>query len=213
MLGSTEIFPPAPPAPEIEPDLRVSIILSPCFTLLPFACLVDCLRYAADTADYSRKIYCHWQVIAPNLNPIQASCGVDVNPEQTLQQAGSADYLVVIGGRLPMTLEMPDETLEFIRQERDKGCGVIGICNGSFILAQAGLLDGCNSAVNDQHLNQMKMLFPEVKPTTDVNFIDDNGIITCNGGTSALDLVSSLLEAHCGKAQAVKALMSRPCSR
>lgn len=206
MFGSTEVFSPAPPAPEIEPDLRVSIILSPCFTLLPFACLVDCLRYAADTSDYSRKIYCDWQIIAPDLAPIQASCGVDVNPEKTLDQAGSADYLVVIGGRLPQSLEVPAETLDFIRQERDMGCRVIGICNGSFILAQAGLLNGCNCAVNDQHLNQMKMLFPEVKPTTDVNFINDNGIITCNGGTSALDLVFSLIETHCGKARAVKAL-------
>ncbi len=205
MHGTTEIFSPAPPAPEIEPDLRVSIILSPCFSMLPFACLVDCLRFAADVADYSRKIYCHWQVIAPDLTPVQASCGVDVIPEKTLQQAGSADYLIVIGGRLPRSLEVPDETLDFIRDERDKGCGVIGICTGSFVVAKAGLLRGRDCAVNDQHLNQMKMLFPDVKSTADVNFIEDRGIITCNGGTSALDLVFSLIESHCGKARAVKA--------
>lgn len=206
MLLPDEIFPAAPPAPEIEPDLRVSIILAPCFSLLPFACLVDCLRFAADTADYSRKIYCHWQVIASDLAPIQASCGVDVHPEQTLLQAGPCDYLVVIGGRLPLSMDVSDETLEFLQQEREKGCKIIGICTGSFILARAGLLNGCHCAVNDKHLLQMRRLFPEVKPTSDINFVDDDGVITCNGGTSALDLVFSLIEINCGKARAIKAL-------
>ena len=205
-IEKSEIFPPPPPAPDVKPDLRVSIILSPCFTLLPFACFIDCLRYAADTADYSRKIYCDWQVTAPEIAPIKASCGVEVTPEVTLDQAAPADYLIVVGGRLPYSLDVPEETLGFIRQKRSEGCGIIGLCNGSFVLAKAGLLNGCRCVVNDQHLKQMKTLFPEVKPTSDVNFVNDDGVITCNGGTSALDLVFSLLETHCGKARAVKSL-------
>lgn len=206
MLHSAELFPPAPPVPEIEPDLTVSIILAPCFTLLPFACLVDSLRYAADTADYSRKIYCHWQIISADLAAITASCGVDVYPEKTLQVAGASDYVVVIGGRLPFSLDVPDATLEFLREERSRGSKIIGICTGSFVLARAGLLDGRNCAVNDQHLHQMRSLYPKVKPTSNIKFLDDDGLITCNGGTASLDLVFTLIETHCGKARAIKAL-------
>ena len=206
LLHSTELFPPPPKAPEIEPDLKVSIILTPCFSLLPFACLVDSLRFAADTADYSRKIYCNWQIIAPDLTPIKASNGVDVQPEKTLSQAGQCDYLIVFGGRLPFSLDVPDEILEYLRQERAKGCKIIGICTGSFILARAGLLDGRNCAVNDLHLHQMQSLYPKVNSTADVKFLEDNGLITCNGGTTALDLVYTLIEKHCGKARAIKAL-------
>lgn len=206
MSDTVELFPPAPQAPQIEPDLKVSIILAPCFSLLPFACLIDSLRFAADTADYSRKIYCHWQILGPDLSPIKASSGVDVIPEQTFELAGRSDYLVVIGGRLPISLEVPDATLEFLRREHGKGCNIIGICTGSFILARAGLLDGRKCAVNDQHLHQMQSLYPKVKPTSNVNFIEDDGLITCNGGTTALDLVFTLIEKHCGKARAIKAL-------
>ncbi len=205
-LDAAEIFPPAPQSPEVEPDLKVSIILSPCFSLLPFACLVDSLRFAADTADYSRRIYCHWQVIAPELKPIKASCGIDVNPEQTLDQVNSSDYLIVIGGRLPLSMDVSEETLHFLQQEHSCGRKIIGICTGSFILARAGLLNGYHCAVNDQHLHQMQQLYPQVKSTSKINFLEDNGVITCNGGTSALDLVFSLIETHCGKARAIKAL-------
>ncbi len=209
---SDDIFPPAPMAPDVEPDLRVAIILTPCFSLLPLACLLDCLRFAADTADYSRKIYCHWQIIAPEIAPIQASCGVEIYPEQTFQQAESCDYLIVIGGRLPMAMDVPATTLDYIKREHEGGRKIIGICTGSFVLARAGLLDGRKCAVNDLHLHQMRALYPSVQSITDVNFIDD-GIITCGGGTTSLDLVFSLIESHCGKVRAQKALAGQVLDR
>ena len=40
--------------PDIEPDMRVGFILSPRFTLTPFAAFIDCLRHAADAAHFCR---------------------------------------------------------------------------------------------------------------------------------------------------------------
>ena len=207
---TTEIFPPAPPVPGIDPDLKVAIILTPCFSLLPLACLVDCLRFAADSSDYSRKIYCHWQIVAADTSsPVQASCGIEVYPEEVLTAAAPCDYVVVIGGRLPFSMDLPAETVEYITQKHKQGCKIIGICNGSFALASIGLLDGRPCAVNDAHLHQMRVLFPAVNSSSDSSFIDDGDIITCNGGTTSLDLVFSLLEKHCGKARAVKAMSAQ----
>ena len=55
-----DIFPPPPPAPSIEPDLSVSFILSPGFTLLAFAGFIDSLRHAADVSDFNRQVHCRW---------------------------------------------------------------------------------------------------------------------------------------------------------
>ena len=208
MIEQAKIFPPAPPVPSIKPDLRVAFILSSQFTLLPFAGFIDCLRHAADEADHSRQIYCQWRVIAPKIAPIHASCGVSVLPELTLKEAGVTDYLAVCGGRLPWSMDVPDETLTFLHEAYAKGTTIIGVCTGSFIVARAGLLAGKSCAVHSMHRKQWKSLFPDTQTITDRNFVIDDGIITCNGGTSTIDLACTLIEAHSGKARAIKALTS-----
>ncbi len=204
----SELFPPPPAAPPIKPDLKVSFILSPRFTLISFAGFIDCLRHAADEADFSRQVYCHWSVISPDLSPISASCGVPITPNRTFADAPEVDYLVVVGGQLPWSLDLPDETLDYLRAQSAKGTVIIGLCTGSFILAHAGLLEGKKCAIHMEHRTQFHKLFPGTQVETDLAYAIDSGIITCPGGASALDLVFMLIEAHCGKARAVKALTS-----
>ena len=83
---------------------------------------------------------------------------------------------------------------------------IVGLCTGSFVLAQAGLLDNRRCAIHVDHLNQIKQLFPRSLPETDQIYVNDNEIITCPGGTAALDLAFSLIEERCGKARAIKGL-------
>ncbi|MDE0388645.1 MAG: hypothetical protein OXI75_08100 [Rhodospirillales bacterium] len=59
MNAEMALFSAPPLPPDIEPDMRVGFVLSPRFTLTPFAAFIDCLRHAADEADFSRQVYCH----------------------------------------------------------------------------------------------------------------------------------------------------------
>jgi transcriptional regulator GlxA family with amidase domain len=206
MTNLVTVFPAPPPAPSIEPDLRVSFILAPRFTLMPFAGFIDCLRYAADEADFSRQIYCQWTVIAPNLDPILASCGISITPDRTFGDSLSVDYLIVVGGQLPWSLDLPEETFDYLRIAHANGTKIISLCTGSFILARAGLLVGKTCATHIEHRAQFQQLFPDIQTQADLIYVNDNGIITCPGGTSALDLAFTLIETHCGKARAIKAL-------
>ena len=206
MNEQSHIFSPPPPAPSIDPDLTATFLLLPRFTLLPFSGFIDCLRLAADEADYSRQVYCRWQVAAPTIEPVRASCGIAVTPELTIAEAGYTDYLVVVGGLLPWSMEVPDETLQYLSGAHQDGTTIIGLCTGSFVLGRAGLLSGRTCAVNFMHLKQMQTLFPDTKPITDRNYVIDDRIITCNGGTSSIDLACAIVEAASGKARATKAL-------
>ena len=198
------LFPAPPDMPDITPDMRVGFILSPKFTLLAFASFIDGLRHAADEADFSRQIYCHWKVIAPDLTAITASCGVEVRPHEVFPAPDEFDYLVVVGGLLPSCLDHPEKTTHYLREAYAANVAIVGLCTGSFVIASAGLLDGRRCAVERLHLNQMKGLFPNVVPETDQIYVNENDIITCQGGTAALDLVIALIEARCGRARAIK---------
>ncbi len=207
-MENSSLFPPPPLMPKIEPGMRVGFILSPQFTLLPFASFIDGLRHAADEADFNRQIYCHWKVIGPSLEPVQASCGINISPHEVFPDMMEFDYIAVVGGQLPGCLEQPDETFSFIRRAYEARVSIIGLCTGSFVLAKAGLLDDRRCAVHAEHLNQFRSLFPCTLPEIDQLYINDDGIITCPGGTSALDLIFSLIEKHFGKTRAIKVLAS-----
>lgn len=202
----SSIFAAPPPMPDTVPDIRVGFILSPFFSLLPFASFIDSLRHAADEADFSRQIYCHWKIIGPTLDPVAASCGVELSPRQTFPDFAEFDYLVVVGGLLPQCLDQPPQTLEYLRNAYAANVSIVGLCTGSFILGQAGLLDNRRCAVHVDHLVQIKQLFPLCRPESDQIFANDNEIITGPGGTAALDLAFSLIEERCGKARAIKGL-------
>ena len=201
-------FATPPPPPDIDPDMRVGFILSPSFTLTPFAAFIDCLRHAADEADFSRQVHCQWKVIAPNLEPVTASCGVDVRPDELLPDDAAFDHLVVIGGLLPASLEHPEETLRYLRYAYAHNTTIVGLCTASFVLARAGLLERRNCALHSEHINQFKQMFPNAIPEADQIYVNDGEIITSPGGTSAIDVALTLIEACCGKARAVKALNS-----
>lgn len=208
MIQRDALFPDPPVLPDVEPDLRVGFILSPRFTLLPFAGFVDSLRHAADVADYGRQIYCHWKVVAPDLAPITASCGVEVRPHERFPEPTAFDHLVVVGGQLPNALEHPAATHAYLRAAYDANVSIVGLCTGSFVIAEAGLLDDRRCAVHIEHRSQLKRLFPATRPETDQIYINDAEVITCPGGTSAIDLAFSIIETHCGKARAIKGLTS-----
>lgn len=194
--------------PGIVPDLRVGFVLSPSFTLIAFASFIDSLRHAADEADRSRQIHCRWRVIAPTLDPIEASCGVPVVPNTTLPDPAVFDYIAVVGGLLPGCLDLPAASYDYLRTAHAQGVPLAGLCTGSFILANAGFLDDRECAVHIEHRRQLEDMFPGVRPVTDRVYVRDGTILTCPGGTAAIDLAYALIEEHCGRARAVKSLMS-----
>jgi transcriptional regulator GlxA family with amidase domain len=204
---NSDVFAPPPPPPDVQPDLKVAFILSPRFTILPFSGFVDCLRHAADEADNSRQIFCRWTVIAPALTPIASSCGLEVLPQEILPDPGGFDYIVVVGGLLPWCLEHPQETYDYLRLA-SRRTTIVGLCTGSFILAQAGLLKGRRCGVHVEHMSTFAYLFPDARPVSDEIYVTEPGLITCPGGTAAIDLAVELIMAHCGKMRALKGLNS-----
>lgn len=208
MLTPLTLFESPPDLPAVTPDIRVGFILSPSFSLLPFAGFIEGLRHAADEADHSRQIFCTWKVIASTLEPCRASCGVEVRPHERFPEPADFDYLVVVGGHLPECLELDEHTLRYLRDAHARDVGIVGLCTGSFMLAKAGLLAGRRCAVHTEHCHAFRTMFPEAEPVDDELFVRDGSILTCPGGSSALDLVFMLIETCCGRARATKALNS-----
>ena len=203
----------APPAgaqqrsePDVKPDLKVGFVLTPAFTLLPFAGFVEALRHAADAAYRCGLIFCRWAGVAPEREPVRASCGAEITPQQRFGDPEDFDYIVVVGGLLPTCRDLPAATIDYLRLAAARSVPLIGLCTGSFILADAGLMQGRRCAVHWRHRQELVTLFPDIVAVSDETYVIDDGVITCPGGTAAIDLATELIIRHCGRARALKGL-------
>lgn len=194
--------------PRRNQDVRLTVgfVLVHRFTLCAFANFVDVLRLAADEGDRSRPIQCRWKVIAPDLRPITASCGVAVQPQEMFGNPRHFDYIVVVGGLIDET-ERPDSRVEaFLQQASNAGVPLVGLCTGTFILHRAGLMEGYRGCVSWFHDQDFLSQYDGLRPVSDQIFVVDRDRLTCSGGTSTAHLAAFLVDRHIGKAQSTKSL-------
>lgn len=190
----------------IEPDVRVAFILSPDFTLMPFAGFIDAIRHSADEDDRSRQIFCRWECLSATPDPVRASCGIEVLPWRTFEDFDDYDYIIIVGGLLSSFDRHFPETFEFLAAAHQGGVSIIGLCTGSFVMAEAGLMNGRRCAVHVHHRQELLERYPNVLPVTHEMYVFDQDLITCPGGTAAIDLAVEVLTAHCGKTRGMKAI-------
>ncbi|SDQ75701.1 GlxA family transcriptional regulator [Pseudovibrio sp. Tun.PSC04-5.I4] len=192
--------------PKSGPALRVGFILANRFTLSAFASFIDVLRLSADEGDNSRPILCSWNVIAPDMKPIRASCGLLVHPDESLVAPDSFDYIVVVGGLIGHIERLDTRYVAYLKSAVSKGVPLIGLCTGSFILHRAGLMNGYRCCVSWFHRTDFLEQFDGLEPVSDRIFVVDRDRISCSGGTSAVHVAAYLVERHIGLPQARKSL-------
>jgi transcriptional regulator GlxA family with amidase domain len=83
---------------------------------------------------------------------------------------------------------------------------LVGICTGPFVLARLGLMKDRRSCVSWYVHADFTNEFPDLDVSSDELFIDDGDRLTCAGGTSVVHLAAYLVERHCDKARAAKAM-------
>jgi len=78
--------------------------------------------------------------------PIRAFNGLRFLPDVTLGDCPELDILIVPGGKGRLRQMSEGTTLDFVRDRYPKLQYLASVCTGSFILAEAGLLDGKKTA-------------------------------------------------------------------
>lgn len=179
--------------------LRIGFILARSFTLSAFAMFVDTLRLASDDGDRSGRRFADWQVLASTRHLIASSCGVQVAPTSDLVDPTEFDYLVVVGGLLNHESPVDHETRAYLRKAAALKVRLIGVCTGTFILAEAGLMNGHQTCVSWLHHDAFRERFPDLDVRADTLFNLDRSRGSCAGGSSAADMAACIVGRHISK--------------
>ena len=74
--------------------------------------------------------------------------------------------------------------IRWLQDQRDAGTIIASNCTGSFLLAEAGLLDGKRATTHWMWASEFRNRYPAVK-LEERNMVIDNGQIICGGGAGA----------------------------
>jgi transcriptional regulator GlxA family with amidase domain len=202
------------PRPDDEPPavagrlspLRVGFVLLDQFTLAAFGGLIDALRLAADHGGRSRQIHASWTVMSLDGTPRRASCGVVVSDSAPLLDPAQFDYIAVCGGNDYLNEHPPAALLDYLRRAAACRARLIGVCTGTFAIAQAGLAARRTVCIHWNVLEAFQAQFPTLSAVTDKLFVDEGDLLSCAGSTAAIDLGLYLVTRHCGAAKANQAV-------
>ncbi|HJV42094.1 GlxA family transcriptional regulator [Caulobacter sp.] len=119
-----------------------------------------------------------------------------------LADAPRLDTLIVSGGdgvKAPATCP---ETLAFVRAAGREARRVASVCSGSYVLAEAGLLDGKRATTHWSRTKDFQRRYPNIRLEPDRIWIQDGNVWSSAGITAGIDLSLALIGADEGEAVA-----------
>jgi transcriptional regulator GlxA family with amidase domain len=149
-------------------------------------------------ADWSDLVVC--QI---GESPYRGSGGVFVRAAAGLEAMATADLVVVPACFMP-GYRAPVELLDALRAAHARGARVASLCTGSFVLAEAGLLDGREATTHWQHVDELRRRYPAVRVNEHPLYIDDGDILTSAGTAASIDLCLHIVATDFGAAVAAE---------
>jgi transcriptional regulator GlxA family with amidase domain len=150
------------------------------------------------------------RIVSPSAERFEAANGVWVQPHGDLSSADAADLIVIPNLRIvpgDSFAQRYPSLIAWLRERGARGAVIASACNGAFLLAESGLIDGGTATTHWGFCDAFRKRFPriEVKPN---QILVPTGtgerIITSGGGSSWQDLALYLIGRFAGPEQAIR---------
>jgi AraC family transcriptional regulator, glycine betaine-responsive activator len=187
---------------------HVALILVPEFTMMPVTSAIEPLRTANRVSN--KSIY-KWTLHSIDGQPVTASNGLVTMVNGDLESI-PADAAIMVCSGLNVQHNTDKRLLSWLRKTSRRGINIGAVCTGAHILAEAGLLDGYKCTIHWENIPGFSEAFPDIEATGGLFEIDDDRF-TSAGGTTALDMMLSLISSQHGQelaAQVAEAVLHAP---
>jgi transcriptional regulator GlxA family with amidase domain len=119
-------------------------------------------------------------------SPVTSAMGLTLVPKFAFADAPRPDVLVVPGGGVRAARDSA-ATLKWVRDTTGRAEHTLSVCNGAFILASAGLLDGLTATTTAGLIGKLGAEFPKIRVVDDRRFVDNGKIVTAGGLSAGID--------------------------
>ena len=132
---------------------------------------------------------------------LTTAMGMTVTPNYSFDSAPEPDILVVPGGDAEVAYNNP-KVVDWVTAKAKTAEHVMSVCNGAFILAKAGLLDGAKATTFHGLIDELRAFAPKTTVVADQRFVDNGKVITSAGLSSGIDASLYLVSKIQGAARA-----------
>ncbi|MEO9273728.1 GlxA family transcriptional regulator [Marinomonas sp. 5E14-1] len=160
------------------------------FSLLPMTSAIEAMRMANQLLGFTAY---SWSIITQNGESIKASDGLRIHADLDFSADFSQFNTIFVCAGINVDKRSNSVLLRFLRQLEQETELVIGsLCTGSYLLAQAGLLQNTRCTISWDHMEMLCETFPSLNVESSI-FIEENQRLTCAGGTAPLDLIMNIV--------------------
>ncbi len=152
---------------------------------------MDVLQHTIFHTDPGMRVF----VVAPSNDIITTFEGLKIVPDYSFEDAPDIDVLVVPSAKHSMDTDLENsELISFVSERGRKAKYVMSLCDGAFVLAKAGLVDGYESTTFPWDIPKYRAMYPDLKVHENVSFVHDRKLITSAGGAKSYDPALYLVE-------------------
>jgi transcriptional regulator GlxA family with amidase domain len=151
-----------------------------------------------------------WRIESLDGRPVQTASGQVVGVDGPVNASAGADAVIVPGPfigdieRFFERTEIVRPLLAALRHRHARGTLLASYCTGSFILAEAGLLDGAAATTHWAKAKAFAKRYPAVDLRVSEILTEQKGIVCSGAVTTSLNLALRLVEKFAGRDVAVE---------
>jgi transcriptional regulator GlxA family with amidase domain len=139
------------------------------------------------------------EVVSRGTGTLYARKGFEISaPKSYARLRGDVDTLILQAADEHDECLRDRRFLEWVARMSSRVRRIVSICTGSFILAEAGVLDGRRAATHWCACDDFRRRYPRVRLEEDPIYVKDGHIYTSAGATSGMDLAIALVEEDLG---------------
>jgi len=170
---------------------HVGFLLMERFTLISLSSAIDPLRVANQLSGHT--LYT-WSLVGSSPDTQVSSDGIRVALDAPLRSVDAFDIVIVVGGVDIQDVPQKAEC-QWLKKLARADVVLGAVCTGSYVLANAGLLDGYQCSAHWDCLTLLNEHFPNVYCNNQLYTIDRKRM-TCTGGTVPLHMMLGMLAAN-----------------
>ena len=126
--------------------------------------------------------------VSPDGAPVKTFEGLTIDADYSFETAPRIEVLVVPSAEHSMDTDLENEAMmHWVRDVGANATFLVSLCDGAFVLAAAGLLDGLAVTTFPGDQDRFAEMFPHLDLRRGVSFVHDGKAITSQGGARSFD--------------------------
>ena len=200
VASTTPVPVPGPngPAADLPKDrpLRAGILVVDGVYNTELAAPFDVLQHTRFHTQPGMEVF----TVSPDGKPITTFEGLKLTPDYAFANAPAVDVLVVPSASGSMDADLRNQALiDWVKKTAGQARNVLSLCDGAFVLAQAGLLQGIPATTFPDDYGRFSQQFPGVDLRINVSFVDAGKVITSQGGARSYEAAMHLVDRLYGR--------------